>query len=530
MTLVELLIAMGIGTILLLFVTSITSRVAQVRTYATTRLFDELDSSLGVRVLVGQLNRSQVLRTGLFRCSGVGASFALGLPDGLSKTQNHIVGQGGVDAFEFPYWEATAIASPDPQNIAMVNVTDAERFPKNSLVTMTNSRDSRIGGVFSVVDVDIAGGKLTLGPPNLQGTRFCAVDTGNSQSLSQLVTSSGSRAKVFVLQRVRIAAYSVAADPVHGAVLSLQTYPFSGQGEAPKISVVTGFTKMDLTFAWTNYVRESAAGRMQIDVLTAFKRQTGQTTVNESGQSVRATDDQTIGSQGSYEITPVQRENPAAETAALPSLSEFPTCSVFLEPADGAKLPPGFEPAANGKLYYLTGSFAGLARNPLSIDVSPSPNPGAEVICTNADGSVSSNGSTSLRIPGGVVERQICSIRGGLILGGGMKYFDNTLGKALTANCTGMSVNVPTGWKYDGAASRCTRDGDISIGDLVDGTGKIPGPALYLSDKSCLWSNSSEFTECTPPETADAVLEQVQLYPQNLTVDGQGGGNRVTCQ
>lgn len=514
MTLVEVLIAMGIGTILLLFVTSISTRVAQVKNHATTRLFDELDSGLGIRVLVNQLNRSQVLRTRLFDCGGIGANFAKDSGAAASFTLE----EGG--SFAFPYWESNGIASLDANSMDEVIVSDFDRFPVGSMVMLFKANDAKTGGLFQVLAVDAAKGSLKLGPGNLgKNTSECQISGANNKSLAQLRGSGNSAATVYMMQRVRVASYSI-----EKGVLNLQTYP-SLAAEAPKLSVVQGVQQVSLKFDWLPYGTSSAAGRMKID--TRITYQTVTATERAGGQAANA-QTRTIASQGSYEIVPVQRENATAETSAAPQTAKFPTCSVFLTSDDSAKIPSGFTPVPNGKLFRLSGAFSDV--KPTAIDVGVTADPGSAfpvILCVSPSGSVGSS-AMSLSVSGETVQSWLCSIRGKFYLSGSMKYYDESLGKQMSVACTGTSTSVASGWKYAaGSQTTCTPAGGISLGSLVDNAeGTTPGPTLDVG--GCRWSDDpSSLKSCDLPADPAVTLLEIKLIPNGLSIDG--ASLNVTC-
>jgi hypothetical protein len=115
-------------------------------------------------------------------------------------------------------------------------------------------------------------------------------------------------------------------------------------------------------------------------------------------------------------------------------------------------------------------------------------------------------------------------------------HYTSATAGAQTANCSdttfpGLSIQ----YSYDPTApnlpSRCTQDGSIYIGRLVNAAADPPttGPVLAVKDGGCSWSNGA--TSCNAFEVLSddttAKLKSVTLTPEDISI--KDGSNVLTC-
>lgn len=537
-TITEALITLAIGAVLVLFVGTLLQRSASVRTYATSRLLDEIDSNLGLRMLIGQLNRSQILQTRLLTCSGLSAAFADAQDFELDKTD------GG--SFSIVSESGSALASPHPTQASSLILTEPGRFLPGSLIAVINVAKPEMAGVFTVTAMNASTGIVQVAPAAVDAQTGCEIGA-KSQSWSSL--TAGSDRPVFVVQKLQIGKYSVAPEPQRPGKSSLVVQMYPAQGEPPRQAVIPGFESLKVDNEWTKYAANDEtgdvrSGRMVSDIVVDFYPP-----VRQGQQEPK--DPRRVASQASYELTPVLRLNKDVQTQAIPSTELYPTCSVTAAPQDATPIPPGLSPTdpilEQGRPYLITGSVSeNLIGTSLVVRIIPS---GGDAKCVLYDpppkpwenrfpftGAFEIHADPSLPSD---MQAFVCIVKGKVGFTSTMKYFDPKLKRQMTLDCTGASASAPSEYRFlDGEQPSCSRTGDVyNIPLIVENVPDNPRTGPVLNAAACHWQksptetevvkdpedSSKAYTSCVRPQGAaapEAVLVSMDVQPQ-LIIEGE---------
>jgi hypothetical protein len=114
-----------------------------------------------------------------------------------------------------------------------------------------------------------------------------------------------------------------------------------------------------------------------------------------------------------------------------------------------------------------------------------------------------------------------------------LTYLSPASGDAQTVQCSDLALaGLNITWSYDGLASKCSKDGSIFIGRLVNAAMSPPqsGPVLGIKNGGCTWAGSGS-TSCNAysvlSANPSAQLLTVQLTPEDLVISG--GSTALSC-
>lgn len=116
-----------------------------------------------------------------------------------------------------------------------------------------------------------------------------------------------------------------------------------------------------------------------------------------------------------------------------------------------------------------------------------------------------------------------CDLRPGATLEGQLTYLDDLALEVKTIPCTGSTPPIadPLEYQYSSsaAATSCTSDGVINLGDLIVSGTTQSGPSLYLADDSCDFAGGGGNNQkCSTTDKGD--LTKVRLMPRGIPAAG----------
>ena len=565
LSLIEVLIALA----LLGVVTIAAYTVGRTTIVSTSRvsknIVDALNTDISIRGLNYEIANSEIMRKN-FKASGGPMVTCRGsslLNSTLLQKNQEFKSPG--DGFSFVYASRRLVGATSLDTQSAVVVPDTQPFYVGAVVLLTSLDSDRIQSLYAVQNVDAANLTLTLAsalpiPPDIMG---CALNSGSDNTiLNQLAVRKFS---IDILAFVR---YAVEPDAnlktqnrLVAKVWPLRNYMDNKDASSADIvhssPVIDNFQSMQMKETFTPTMNGATKG----DYLATFKIYYSLTSI-ASGKS----GDKTLDVQAGYRLNGVEVSNSAALPDPVSVEQTYVTCTVISTAIPNTFIrkshPSEFSTVYRLETLYSEADTLNGGNTPaITATVTPNSPGGDQIQCWSANNVTyvdpilqigpilndpgvgtsfsfeKATSTTSVLDLGlnSLVKPIYCYVPVDSQVTANLKYSQVTPDGYLPQNVTCSSADIkgsPTTWTYDdGGPSKCTKDGTIFIGKLLNaGDKSTVGPQLVTS--ACTWDGAAS-TSCNAytvlSANPDALLQRVSFKPAGINIDG-ADGSEITCE
>lgn len=505
---------------------------------------------LRTRQLVDRITNSFVMRRGFFTCNT--GSTKADLRTLLESTTDFPTGLF-TGAFTFPTSFAIAYSSfstmgalPSASSTSnTVAVTQIEKFAPGDIILLTAFNNSETGSVQQVESVDQ--GELTLKIRTFPGTAKPglpgSIPTGFDCSLSHTVTIDtlrdstgnkvfGASSNVFRLDRVQFAQYETVTNKKDSKKVDLteKVWPFTTQVLVGDPANVT--THEEIAIPGVKAVKTASAtwkGAGNIESDGDF------TTTLQVSRVLGGFDQRKLASETSlqqiafYSNRATNQVNYGAVTIPSPATLNFPTCGVLMTPmnefltTDNGTFARFFRvedqvgggvASAGTIVTFQPGALVPATKCWLTDDIDATAFPPRVHVATP-----SSTNTVTLFSGSDTSRYAICDVRSGTVITAKLRYIDPDTNAMAAIDCKVFGTPGVLTYDFDaGGASKCTTDGVIQFGNLVEHSTvpAIRGPTLYTDSTSCLWSSTGATqTDCLA-KPGRGTLTRVTVRPSGI--------------
>lgn len=570
MTAIELMMAVGIMMIPLLGAYSLYSVSMDTSKNINEAVFSGIDSRASFGLIQLQLAKSEVMRTGMIKCTGASTL------DASTSHSSSTLSQLG-DSFSFAYSAYKTLATADIGNDSAVIVPDPSYIPAGSLILLTSLDAQAYSALFKVQSKKDKTVFLTQ-TVDIKDSKIPCTLTNNTADADNILNRLNQRK--LKLDLVRIVSYqfsqSSAQNP-NGFDLSYFQYSDLRSKVANQQLAMQNLQSLQITqnFLKPNNSIENSKGDYKVKLNLNYKAITSLT---------KSIQDQRITLETGYRLGGLEISNASAVPEPAVNDNLYVTCAVT-----ATKITDFFKIDTEKNLiktviYQIDatysesetlndGRFPNIQVNINNLDPSPdSNNPiqcwndsdksftvtsknKSELATLKKKGDRVENGFTfdadqsddplpsqliNLKKENRLVHPMYCNIPGPAQVVATLSY-NSITGSGIqikNVKCSSADIQgVAKKWKYAGNKSKCTKKGSIVIGRLI-GVGDpnvqgVQGPTLYTDDTSCHWSATTE-TSCSVVDILskfpDAELLSVDLHPAKIKFKDDTDTTVISCQ
>lgn len=546
-SILELLAALGVSSLLLLLGANLTQSVWKSSSEINTRMFASMDQDLGLRWLIPIIEASSVMRLKeagqrLIDCSNtlnLSETSVSPTPLLLSATQNHI-------NIGFAAYRSTGSSSPKVVDAIFVPNTSA--FQKGQLILLSTMDAQKRSSIYRITDVDATQSLIQLAPNLLQLP--AAIDCELRQAADPNSVLNPTEPKKYLVSVLQFAKLELVEGDKDGG-LNLQGLHWKRfldqESEISSFALVKNATKLEIA---ESYLAQTATkGRYQANLKLTYQPGSSAVFAKSSVVEVKA----------GYNMIGIEVANQAA--VPLPPSIEFMdvTCSLsyVTSYADYAVKNTLSTLPIHRISILVTDETRVKASSPsVTLTLLP-PNSAAKIQCWNYDKLLPATDfgvhSFLLEGEGSQAISQVtlapnanstdstlyfqpiyCHTTDPTQALANLKFVDSVAGMNRTITCSPATLEgLRVAWKYDGASSSCKRTGEITLGRLVQVNNPLlAGPALRFKEDGCRWSGSSS-KSCNVDQVLEAdpnaELLDVQLLPSDIQIQSAPNGNRMSC-
>lgn len=549
MSLVELIVAAGIFAGLAVAVATMGGSILRPLQNLNKNVFSSIDTDLSVRGMGFQLTNSDVMHGGLdgspwVKCAGKTAL------DGNQSSQSTTLQAEG-DAFTFAFAQRRTLGTTNISTPNSILVPDASIFVPGMNILVSSLDGQKGQGLFAVNSVDPANQSVTLdqspaAAPPIFGRTF--LGRANASVLFNPLQQ-----KKFAVQTLGLVRYEVAPIARTGGPVRLiaREWPFGTNISAYNTSEVVGaFKSLTISEKFTPSVPNSKlkgvySADLSLDRYNVKVASDGKPTVTN------------IKTSAGYTLSGVEIANQGA-VPAPPSVDNlFVTCMLTASPMMNDFIDP-----ATGKVVSVYRLDAFYSESETVDKSSPQivtafTTEGSPVQCWTAEAVDCRDNDAPMKLTGepangvsfrlmttplpcaridvstSLVVPAFCAVPSDTQTTTSLTFRSEASAYATTINCSNVTLDgLKIAFSYENNPSACGRDGSIYLGRLVNKkvSPATTGPVLGIKSDGCKWTNSSS-TSCNAysvlKKSPDAKLDQVQLTPEDLNIEG--GSTLLTC-
>jgi|GEM_PF-6745594 len=547
MTLLELMVAIGIASMLLLLGATLTTSVLKSSSETNNRIFSSIDQDLGLRWVIPIIESSNIMRVKEAGQRLIDCSNTLNLSE-TTGTPAPLLLQASAAHLNIAF---AAFRSAGSSSLSVTNaifVPSTSVFQKGQLILLSTLDAQKRTSIYRVVAVDVAQSLIQLVPNYLELPPVIGCNLRLAADPDAILNPT--ETKKYLVSIIQFAKLEFIEDQKDRSLnlQGLHWKRFLDEGsELASFALAKNATQLEIAESY--FAQTETKGRYHANLKLEY----------ELKDAAGASKKKVVEVKTGYNMSGIEIANEAA--LPLPPSVEFMdvTCSLNYVSSytDYALKDSGATIPIHRISVLMTDETRVKASSPsITLTMIP-PDASAKIRCWNfdklseavdfnmhsflleGDGSQYDSKfvlSTNLNSsdPNLYFQPVYCYSSGPTQALAVLKFVDSVAGINRSISCSPATLDgLLASWKYEGPASSCKRSGEITLGRLVNvANPAMAGPALRIKEEGCRWSGTTS-KSCNAfqvlEDEPNAELLEVQLLPSDLVIQSGPVGNKVIC-